>query len=272
MPEYERSLAKLTPTNLFSVGVEKAIYVDHRRVTLSTDQAMGVMRHMEMNSRKAPEKKTIVDETTRENKDIYLPPQPHRHSVFFTNKYSFAGDDFEYSARNLARFVMSNNGVADTKDIRNQLQFYEHSSHLTRSNTQRSPNYQELVAGDNSFPYDFLRSTWLVHTFKSEEGRCLRCEMYEEHALWGNAGMEDFSMGYVLAKRKVRMQLGSVAESQYEGPQEWYPLLVPREPKDEDATTEDSVYLDYIESAQDIATDSNGHEYYITFLPQKGKQ
>jgi len=269
-PEYVRSLAKFTPTNLFSATVEKAMYVNHRKVILSTDQAMGVMRHMEMNSRNSPKKQTITDEETHEKRDIYLQPQPHRHSVFFTNKYSFA-DDFDYNARNLARFVMSNNGIAETKDIRNQVQFYEHTSHLTRTNMLRSPNYQELLSGDNFFPYYFLRSTWLVHGLKSEEGRHLRCEMYEEHALWGNAGMEDFSMGHVLAKRRVKMQLGSVAEPQYEGPEEWHPLLVPREPDDDGAITEGSspVYLDYTEPAQKVATDRKGHEYHVTFLPQK---
>jgi len=269
--EYERSLAKITPTNLFSDTVEKAMYLNHRRVILSTDQAMGVMRHTEMNERTAPKRKTIVDEKTKENLEIYLQPQTHRHSVFFTNKFSFADGFDTSSAKNLARFVMANAGIAETKDIRAQVQFYEETGHLTRTNMQRSPNYQEFNQ-DNFFPYDFLRSTWLVHTLKSEEGRNLRCEMYEEHALWGNREMEDLSMGYVLAKRKVKMQLGKIAEPQYEGPEEWYPLLVPREPDDEDAITEGSVHLDYQESAQKVATDSKGHEYYVTFLPQKRKE
>jgi len=259
MAEYERSMAKLSPANLFSTNVERAMYVNHRRVILSTDQAMGVMKHMEMNSRNTPEKQTITEK--------------HRHSLFFTNKYSF-DDNFDFSSTiNLARFVMSNNGIAETEDIRNQMSFYEHTSHLTRMNMLRSPNYQQLlVLGDNLFPYDFLRSTWLVHTLKSEEGRHLRCEMYEEHALWGNTGMEDLSMGYVLAKRKVKMQLGPVAERQYDSPAEWYPLLVPKESKDEGAITEGPVYLDYIANAQKVATDSKGHEYHITFLPQKQKK
>ena len=79
-------------------------------------------------------------------------------------------------------------------------------------------------------------------------------------------------MGYVLAKRKVKMQLGPVAERQYDSPAEWYPLLVPKESKDEGAITEGPVYLDYIANAQKVATDSKGHEYHITFLPQKQKK
>ena len=161
---------------------------------------------------------------------------------------------------------MSNAGIAETRDIRTQIQFYEESGHLTRTNQQRSPNYQDFYQ-DNFFPFDFIRSTWLVHELKSEAGRNLRCEMYEEHALWGNREMEDLSMAFVLAKRKIKMQLGKLADNQYAGPEEWYPILVPRE----DPDAEGPAYLDYLEASQKVATDSKGHEYYITFLPQKGK-
>ena len=267
MTEAERSLAKLSPSLLFNDRVEKAMYLNHRKVTLTTDQAMGVMRHLEMNARDTTEKKIVTTDDHQEMK-LYLPPRAHRHSVFFTNKYYFT-DSFDTSnVKNLASFVMGNVGVTETKNIRAQVAFYEQSGHLTRTNVQRSANYQEIFQ-DNFFPYEFLRSTWMVHELKSEEGRNLRCEMYEEHSSWGNNGMEDLSMGFVLAKRKVKMQLGKMAAPEYEGPEEWYPLLVPREPGDVDAVTEGPVYLDYLESAQKVATKYNGDEFYISFLPQK---
>jgi len=266
MPEYERSMAKLSPTNLFNERVEKAMYVNHRRVILTTDQAVGVMQHLEMKERNSPEKKTIVDEKTKENVDIWLPPHPHRHSVFFTNKYSFEEGYDTSSVKNLARFVMQSAGIAETKDIRAQVQFYEQTAHLVRTNMQRSPNYQEFNQ-ENLFPYDFLRSTWLLHELNSEEGRNLRCEMYEEHSLWGNAEMEDMSMGYVLARRKVKMQLGQMVDNK--GPEEWFPFLEPNELDDEDFSS--PIYIDYLESSQKVSTDGKGHEYYISFLPQKLK-
>ncbi|EED96613.1 predicted protein [Thalassiosira pseudonana CCMP1335] len=248
MTEAERSLAKLTPNLLFNDRVEKAM-------------------HLEMKARDRTEKKNVVDKDKKEMR-VYLPPRAHRHSVFFTNKYTF-GDDFDTnSAKNLAKFVMANMGIAETSDIRKQVQFYEQTGHLTRTNMQRSANYQEFFQ-DNFFPYDFLRSTWLVHELKSEEGRNLRCEMYEEHSTWGNNGMEDLSMGFVLAKKKVKMQLGSLAPPEYDGPEEWYPLLVPREATDEDAITEGPVYLEYLEAAQKVTRDEAGGELFISFLPQK---
>ena len=48
MPEYERIMAKMSPTNLFNEGVEMAMFVNHRRIVVSTDQALNVMAHMEM--------------------------------------------------------------------------------------------------------------------------------------------------------------------------------------------------------------------------------
>jgi hypothetical protein len=267
MNEAERSMLKLAPNNMFNDRVEKAMYVNHRRVCLTTDQATGVMRHLEMKGRDHTDKKTIVTEDKTELR-VTLPPRAPRHSIFFTNRYIFADDFDTSSARNLAKFVMTNMGIAETSDIRAQLQFYEQTGHFTRTNTGRSANYQEFFQ-ENLFPYDFLRTTWLVHELKSQEGRDLRCEMYQEHAMWGNNGMEDLSIGYVLASRKARMQLGKMAAPEYEGPEEWYPLLVPKEPTDEDAITEGPVYLDYLEEAQKTAKDEAGAELYITFLPQK---
>ena len=265
--EAERSMLKLAPNNMFNDRVEKAMYINHRRVCLTTDQATGVMRHLEMKGRDHTDKKTIIGEDKTEIR-VKLPPRAPRHSIFFTNRYIFA-DDFDTSnARNLAKFVMTNMGIAETSDIRRQLHFYQETGHLTRTNTGRSANYQEFFQ-ENPFPFDFLRTTWLVHELQSQEGRDLRCEMYQEHAMWGNNDMEDLSIGYVLASRKVRMQLGSIAAPEYEGPEEWYPLLVPKEPTDEDAITEGPVYLDYLEEAQKVTKDETGSELFITFLPQK---
>jgi hypothetical protein len=267
MNEAERSMLKLAPNHIFHDRVEKAMYINHRRVCLTTDQATGVMRHLDMKGRDRTDKKTIVTEDKTEMR-VYLPPRAPRHSVFFTNRYSFPQEFDTSNAKNLAKFVMTNMGIAETSDIRSQIQFYEQSSHYTRTNTGRSPNYQEFFQ-DNFFLYDFLRTTWLVHELKSEEGRNLRCEMYQEHSLWGNNGMEDLSIGYVLASRKVRMQLGKMSAPEYEGPEEWYPLLVPKEPTDDDAITDGPVYLDYLEVAQKVTKDESGTELYISFLPQK---
>jgi len=274
MPEEVRVMPKMTPTLLFDDRVEKAIYVNHRRVILTTDQAMGVMMHLEMKARKTRETKAVKDDD-KNVIEVKLQPRAQRHSVFFTNRYSFPGGaDHNSKARNLGRFVMQGLGVPETKDVKAQVQFYEQAAHLTRINMQRSPNYQEFFQ-DNWFPLDFIRTTWLVHELRSEAGRNLRCEFYEEQALWGNPNMEDLSIGYVLARKKVRSELGRMAEPQYEGPEEWHPLLVPRDPDDDaagGAPSEGPLFLEYLEDAQRVATDSKGAELHVTFLRQKNKE
>jgi len=270
MPEYERSLAKLNPTYFFHENIDKVMYVNHIRVVLTTDQAMGVLYHLDLPARKKPEKTTVIDEHTKEPKDVWLPPQPQRHSLYFTNKYPQKSSDIN-NVKNLARFVMKANSLAETKDIRAQVAFYEEATHLTRTTMLRSPNYQDFYQ-ENLFPFEYIRSTWLVHELKSEVGRNLRCEMYEEHSLWGNRDMEDLSMAFVLAKNKVKMRLGKLSDNTGSwGPEEWYPLLIPKDPNDEDFITEGPVYLDYQESAQKVVTDSRGHELYVSFLNQKVK-
>jgi hypothetical protein len=267
MNEAERSMAKLAPNRMFHDGVEKAMYINHRRVCLTTDQATGVMKHLEMTGRDRTDKKSIVTDDKTEMR-VYLPPRAPRHSVFFTNRYTFPEGYDTSNARNLAKFVMTNMGIPESSDIRAQYHFYELTGHYTRTNTGRSPHYQDFFQ-DNFFPYDFLRTTWVVHNLRSDEARNLRCEMYQEHSLWGNYGMEDLSIGYVLATKKVRMTLGEKADPEYEGPEEWYPLLVPKEPEDEDAVTEGPAYLDYLQSAQKTTKNERGDELFITFLPQK---
>ncbi|KAL3782345.1 hypothetical protein ACHAW5_003862 [Stephanodiscus triporus] len=264
--EYAQSLAKLNPTLLFNERVEKAMYINHEQASLTTDQAMGVMYHMVLPAKNSREKITIVDERTLELKDIWLPPQPQRKSVFFTNQIRQKGDN--NGVKNLAQLIMKRLGIAETKEIRAQVAFYEEATHYTRSTMLRSPNYQDFYQS-NLFPFIFVRSSWLVHELKSSFGRNLRCEIYEEHSMWGNHNMEDLSIAFVLAKNKVKARLGRKADLQITGPEEWYPLLVPRDPSDENAITEGPVYLDYLEDAQKVATDSRGKEYFISFLHQK---
>ena len=81
--------------------------------------------------------------------------------------------------------------------------------------------------------------------------------------------MEDLSISFVLARNRVKMRLGEMAENQFIGPEEWYPLLSPREPDDENAIAEGPLYLDYLEDAQKVAKNSRGHEIFISFLNQK---
>ena len=82
--------------------------------------------------------------------------------------------------------------------------------------------------------------------------------------------MEDLAAAFVLAKRRVMLKLGKMAEPQYEGPADWYPLLVPRKAKDKDNLIEGHEYLGYLDPLQKtVAKNIKGSEIYISFFSQK---
>ena len=266
MPEYERSMAKIAPHHLFSENVEMAMYINHRRIVVSVDQAVGVIKHMHMAARRKSKRKIEPGKMPQDPP----PPHPNRHSLFFTNKFYFSDGRDTGNVGELARFVMAQAGIAETLGIRQQRQFYEQAAHLTRSSIRRSPRYQQFIK-DNSINYDFIRSTWLVHNgLRSAEATNLRCDWYEEHSLWGNRDMEDLALGYVLAKRRVLGQLGQSPDPHYGGPEKWYAFLKRNERDDDE--DDGPEYLEYLESNRQVVTDPWGEEYWLSFLPQKPKK
>jgi len=265
--EAELSLAKLSPTMLFGDNVSHAFYINHRKITASTDDAMLAIESMKMNSIKEVTRR-IVHEKGK-TKKVWIQPRSKRHSIMFTSRVTIPGGHDANSASAHARFVMSNFGVKMTEKVKRQIWFYEHVSHLVRNGLLRSTNYANDVK-ENNFPFEYIRSNWLVHELKSDEGRQLRCEVYEEHVTWGNQNMEDFSMAFVLAKRTVMLKLGKMVES-YDNPGDWYPFLVPKKEKDIDEDViEGPKYLEYLDpSRKAVAKNHKGSEIYISFLSKE---
>lgn len=257
MTEAERSLAKLSPTMLFSDKVSHAFYADNRKLKVSIDDVVAAIQSMSMNS--------IKEKTRDAKRKLWLLPRSKRHSVMFTSRMTTPKGHDINSASAHARFVMSNFGVKMTQQIQKQIQFYQQASHLVRNNLLRSTNYANKVI-ENTFPFEYIRSNWLLHDLKSDEGHQLRCEVYEEHATWGNQHMEDFSMAFVLAKRTVMMELGQEVETP-DSPGDWYPLFVPKKTKDMVNVFEGPEYLEYLDpSRKAVAKNHKGSEIFISFL------
>jgi hypothetical protein len=61
----------------------------------------------------------------------------------------------------------------------------------------------------------------MVHDFREEESRQLRCELYDEHLYWGNTHLEDLALAYILAKRRIMGQLALPLV----GEEGWTPIL-----------------------------------------------
>ena len=86
--------------------------------------------------------------------------------------------------------------------LRRQMDFYQYVASIVNRKELRSslePNY--LYESRH-----WISSKTLVHDFTREEGRQLRCELYEEHSLWGNA-YDQLSFSHVMATRTLRRQL-----------------------------------------------------------------
>jgi len=264
--EAELSLAKLSPTMLFGDNVSHAFYANHRKIKASTDDAMFAIQNMKMNSIKEVTRGIFREKGI--TKKVWIQPRSKRHSVMFTSRVNTPEGFNVNSAQAHARFVMSNFAVKMTEQVKKQIRFYQHASHLVRNSLLRSTNYADNVQ-ENNFPFEYIRSNWLLHDLKSDEGRQLRCEIYEEHATWGNHNMEDFSMAFVLAKRTVMLQLGKIVES-HDSPGDWYPLLVPNKAKDTDEDViEGPEYLEYLDpSRKVVAKNHKGSEIHISFLSQ----
>jgi hypothetical protein len=60
----------------------------------------------------------------------------------------------------------------------------------------------------------------IVHDMRVDQARLLRCEWYDEQVFWGVHNLEDVSLAYVLAKRRVRGQHGPDDKG-------WTPLVIP---------------------------------------------
>lgn len=261
--EAELSLAKLSPTMLFGDKVSHVFYADHRKLKASTDDAMTAIQSMNMDSVK--EKTRVILNEKGKVKKFWLLPRSKRHSIMFTSRLNIPKGHDVNSASAHASFVMSNFGVKMTKQIQKQIQFYQHASHLVRNSLLRSTNYAKYVI-DNNFPFEYIRSNWLLHDLKSDEGHQLRCEIYEEHVTWGNQNMEDFSVAFVLAKRSAMMQLGKMLETP-DSRGDWYPLLVPKKTKDKEDVIEGPEYLKYLDpSRKSVAKNHKGSEICISFL------
>lgn len=265
--EAELSLAKLSPTMLFGNNVSHAIYLNHRKLKASTDDAMFAIQSMKMNSVK--EKTRYIFSENGKTKKVWLQPRSKRHSVMFTSRIVTPKGYDVNNATAHARFVMSNFGVKMTEHVQRQIRFYQHASHLVRNNMLRSTTYDENLK-EKKFPFEYVRSNWLLHDLGRDEGHQLRCEIYEEHVTWGNQNMEDFSIAFVLAKRTAMLQLGKMAET-YDSHGDWYPLLVPKKVKDMDEDViEGPEYLEYLDpSRKAVAKNHKGAEIYISFLTQE---
>jgi len=201
-------MLKLSPARMFHETVRKLMFVDENfshtpypedAQFLTSETSRGVLK-----------KRTITGPDAKGNKVKYkLPEEPQRRAVLLVSPMrkipDVDGDKMPLADVTIS--LMDDVGL-DTSDIepteiRTQRQFYTQARSLINSNDLRSLT---SVAQNKIEIKDFIRSKWIVHHLKLEEGHQLRCEWYREHVRWGTH-LDQLSFAYVMAKRELTRKI-----------------------------------------------------------------
>ena len=214
LPPEELLLPKLAPARLFHSSVRRAMYVDESfshtpypedALFLATETYRGVTKSRTI---KGP------DEKGKETK-YKLPEEPQRYAVMLASEMRdiTTGEGHRVSLRDVTRAMMNEKGydtdAREPKEIKAQREFYERVRALINSMDLRSsdPAYRHKIEIK-----DFIRSQWVLHNLKLEEGHHVRCEWYKEHSRWTgsntlDSGMDHLSFAYVMAKRELSRKI-----------------------------------------------------------------
>jgi hypothetical protein len=212
-------LPKLSPGRLWDSNVAKAIHLTVGTFTQFTAKMLvSFIRLIDSPSKRGNHVKIQRIGTPIVRWD-WIRGTPARISIMLGREK--ARMQFNISFTQSAKYIASEKEITISKRMSIQTEFYEHAAHLIQSTQSRRlselqpPNYKD-------FPFQFWDTDLIVHDLRVDEARLLRCEWYDEQVFWGTRGMEDVSLAYILAKRRVRGLLGSEAKG-------WTPLLFPKQ-------------------------------------------
>jgi len=203
-------LPKLSPGRLFHSTVRKAMFVDesfsHTPLPedaqfLASETSRGVLKQ-----------RTVVGPDAKGKKTKYkLPEEPQRRAIIVVSPMRHVPEveGHKVPLKEVTILMMKELGLdftegedgeeKETNEIRTQREYYERSRSLINSFDLRSLN---SVSRHRLEIKDFIRSRWIVHHLKLEEGHQLRCEWYREHIKW-STHLDQSSFAYVMAKRDL---------------------------------------------------------------------
>ncbi len=197
---------KLSPARLFHPTVRKAMFVDENfshtpypedAQFLTSETSRGVLPQ-----------RTISGPDAKGHKTKYkLPEEPQRRAVLLLSPMKqipdVAGDKMPLKEITLSFIKDTGLEPVETGEIRTQREFYERARSSINSMDRRSlnPTVRHKIEINN-----LIRSKWIVHHLKLEEGHQLRCEWYREHIRWGTL-LDQLSFAYVMAKRELTRKI-----------------------------------------------------------------
>jgi hypothetical protein len=213
---------KLSPARLFHSSVRKAMFVDENfNHTPYPEDAQFLASET---SRGVLPKRTITGPDAKGHKTKYkLPEEPQRRAVLLVSPMRNIPDaeSDQMPLNEITISMMKYTGlnpdeIGESDEIRIQREYYERARSLINSMDHRS---LDPIARNKLEIKVFIRSKWVIHHLKLEEGHQLRCEWYREHVRWGTH-LDQLSFAYVMAKReltrKVIMRLPLTAETNEE--------------------------------------------------------
>jgi len=210
-----KNLLKLSPRRLFASSVTKGVYVNGVFTKpAKSEDALFLSTFLRRDATKA--KVYIRHEDNGKMYKIPFPAYPRRRAMLVapvmrhpTLMVNATVDPTPNIGIKTAVKVMLLEAGLDPSDpasvpshLRHQLDHYQYAASVINRKELRStfvPNY--LYESRH-----WISSKTLVHDFTREEGRQLRCELYEEHSLWGNE-YDALSFSHVMATRTLRRQL-----------------------------------------------------------------
>ncbi|KAL3789343.1 hypothetical protein HJC23_006497 [Cyclotella cryptica] len=197
-------MPKLSPRRLFHPSVRRAMFVDENfSSTPLPEDALFLASEMLRGKLK---KRTVMGPNERGKKVKYkLPEEPPRTAVLMVapTRNLPKADSHHMPLKeitlHLIREVGGSEDDPEPKEVRVQREFYEKARSLINSFELRS---LDNVSRHRIEIKDFIRSRWVLHDLKEEEGHQLRCEWYREHVRW-NTHLDQLSFAYVMARREL---------------------------------------------------------------------
>ena len=210
-----KNLLKLSPRRMFASTVTKGVFVDGIFTKpAKPEDAWFLSTLLRQDATKA--KVYVRHGDDGRTYKMPFPAQPRRravmvapimrHPTFLVN--ATVNPSPNIGMKTAAKVMILEAGL-DPSDpasapshFRRQMDSYQYTASILNRKELRSsfePNY--LYESRH-----WISSKSFVHDFTREEGRHLRCEIYEEHSLWGNA-YDQLSFSHVMATRKLQRQL-----------------------------------------------------------------
>ena len=211
----DKFLLKLNPGNFFSKDVQQALFVDENfPVSPNLEDVlflMGEVHRPALGGRSVYHK----DEDGKKHK-YKLQPEPERKAVMLlaplkqrrsTDSKETALADGQkltvYTATKYMRYEIGEDAsLKEAPARKKQREFYERVPTFINRVDMRSPD-------EPWYRYEmkhWIRTRWIVHDMRLEEGRELRCDWFEEHVQWGNE-LDQLSFAHVMARRELERRI-----------------------------------------------------------------